>query len=314
MTTPVPAVTVRHPVMGDIRRTLDLIDRCEIAEYGEPDSDLAELTHAWEQIDLSRDGWLVFDNLDNLVGYGAVIPHGDGLQYDFFADPDWPDASLGRALLTQCDARAAALVIERDERLDVTLYVAAINERDRGIAESAGFVVVRYHYQMRIILDGPMAVPEWPAGVTVRSFIPGQDDRAAHRLIVSAFSWPDREPESLEQWLANVTGKVGFDPELWLVAETDDNKIIGTSLCYAYPEQGWIRYFAVDSAWRRRGIGTALLHQSFLNFKELGFETVGLGVRANNDSAIALYLRAGMHRARQYDEYRKVMVTASDND
>lgn len=301
-----PAVTVRHPMMVDARRVLDLIDRCEIAEYGTTDSSLTELTHNWEQIDLSRDAWLVADGDDTLVGYAAVLPHGEGLRYEFFADPEWPDASLDRALVTQCEARGQQIAAERDTRLDVTVYIAAVNERNKGVMETADFKLVRHHYQMRVKLAGELPEPVWPEGVSVRTAVVGEDDRAIYRLIVAAFSWPDREPVSFEDWQESMMRSDIFNPEYWFLAVADE-KIIGASLSFSYPEEGWVRQLAVDERWRRHGIGGALLQHTFLVFKELGHETVGLGVRAENDTAVQFYERVGMYRARQYEEYRKVI-------
>jgi mycothiol synthase len=292
--------------MTDTRQVLDLIDRCEIAEYGTTDSNLTELIHNWEQINLSRDAWLVSNPDDVLVGYAAVFPHGDGLRYDFFADPEWPDASLDRALVTQCEARGGTIAAERETSLDVTIYIAAVNERNRSVLETASFKLVRHHYQMRIKLAGELQEPVWPDGVSVRKAVPGEDDKAIHRLIVAAFSWPDREPESLDAWQESMMRSDIFNPELWFLAVADD-KIIGASLSYSYPEEGWVRQLAVDQSWQRRGIGAALLQHTFLAYKELGHDNVGLGVRAENDTAVRFYERVGMYRARQYDEYRKLI-------
>lgn len=314
MSTQTPAVSVRHPELADTRRVLDLIDRCEIAEYGETDTSLAELTNDWEKIDLGRDAWLVFDGIEGvLVGYAAVLPHGDGLRYDFFADPDWPDASLGRALLTQCVARGKEIAAQREKALDVTVYVAGVNERDKGVVETADFNRVRFHYQMRVELAGKIQKPIWPEGVSVRTAIPGEDDKAIYRLIVSAFSWPDREPVSFDGWKEAMINIDIFDPALWFLAVAGE-KIIGASLSYSYPEQGWIRQLAVNDSWQRQGIGAALLQHNFLAFKDLGHESVGLGVRAENETAVKFYERAGMYRARQYDEYRKVIGLTADLD
>ena len=293
-------------MINDARRVLDLIDRCEIAEYGETDSSMTELLHDWEQIELSKDAWLVSDRDDTLVGYAAVFPHGDGLRYDFFSDPEWPDASMDRALVTQCEARGETIAAERDEPLDVTIYIADVNERDKGVVETADFKLVRFHYQMRVNLEGDLPEPIWPEGVSVRTAEPEKDDRAIHRLIVAAFSWPDREPASFKEWRDIMMRSDIFDPELWFLA-TASEKIIGASLSYSYPEEGWVRQLAVDKAWQRRGIGAALLQHTFLAFKELGHATVGLGVRAENETAVRFYERVGMYRARQYYEYRKVV-------
>lgn len=306
MTTQQTAVTVRHPVMADARRTLDLIDRCEIAEYDETDSDLAELTHDWEQIDLSKDAWLVFNAEDVLVGYAAVLPHGDGVRYTFFDDPEWPDGSLGRALLIQCDARGLVMAAEKQQPLEVTIYLAAVNERNKGAAETAEFTLVRHHFQMWIDLAGPIAQPQWPEGVTVRTADPDQDAKAIHKLIVNAFSWGDKDPVSFEEWQGSMMRPDIFDPELWFLAEYND-KVVGASLTFSFPEGGWVRQLAVYKNWQGRGIGAALLRHSFLAFKDLGHEKVGLGVRADNEHAVEFYEQLGMKRARQYDEYRKVV-------
>lgn len=306
MSSQTPAVTVRHPTIADARQVMDLIDRCEIAEYGTTDSTLTELIHNWEQIELNRDAWLVSNPADVLVGYAAIFPHGDGLRYDFFADPEWPDASLDRALVTQCEARSRKIVAERETPLDVTSYIAAVNERNRSVLETADFNLVRYHYQMRIKLAGELQEPVWPEGVAVRTAVPGEDDKAIHRLIVAAFSWPDREPVSLDAWQESMMRSDIFDPELWFLAVADE-KIIGASLSFSYPDEGWVRQLAVDQSWQRRGIGAALLRHTFLAFKELGHDNVGLGVRAENETAVKFYEGVGMYRARQYDEYRKVI-------
>ncbi len=309
MSTKNPAVTVRHPSMADARETLDLIDRSEIAEYGETDSNLVELIHDWEQIDLNQDAWLVYNHEEMLVGYAAVLPNDAGLRFDFYDDPEWPDASLGRALLTQCDARGMAIAAERQTPLEVTLYLAAVNERNKGAAETADFKLFRYHYQMRIDLAEELSEPTWPEGVSVRTADAEADAKAIHKLIVAAFDWPDREPPSFEEWQEFMMRSDIFDPSLWFLAVAND-RIIGTSLSYSYPDEGWVRQLAVDKAWQGRGIGAALLRHSFLAFKELGHDNVGLGVRAENEHAVKFYERVGMKRARQYDEYRKLISEA----
>ena len=50
----------------------------------------------------------------------------------------------------------------------------------------------------------------------------------------------------------------------------------------------------VNEAWRRRGLGEALLRHSFLTFRARGSEGVELKVESQNLGAICLYERVGM--------------------
>ena len=61
-------------------------------------------------------------------------------------------------------------------------------------------------------------------------------------------------------------------------------------------------------AWRRRGLGLALLRQAFTWFWERGERRVGLGVDTENPTdARRLYERAGMRAVWQADVHEKVL-------
>ena len=48
-------LTIRNPSLDDAQRTLYLMIRCDVSEYGEPDADMKDLLFDWSQIDLDRD-------------------------------------------------------------------------------------------------------------------------------------------------------------------------------------------------------------------------------------------------------------------
>jgi len=297
--------TFRPPTRDDAERVLDLQIRSDIAEYGEGDSELTDLLHEWESIDLSQDAWLALDAAGNLAGYAAVLPYGAGLRYMFYADPALEGAELGGTLLARCMARGRALAPGKT----AMLYVAHVNSRDSEILLRAGFRTTRYHFQMRIRLDGPLGEPRWPEGITVRTAVVGQDEPAVFALIEAAFSRPGRAPQSYEDWEAAMLRADIFDPTLWFLAFAGD-QLAGACLCYHYPDGGWCRQLGVAEAWRRRGLGGALLRHAFLEFKRRGAADVGLGVAGDNPNACALYENAGMRRARQYDEYTQPISAA----
>jgi ribosomal protein S18 acetylase RimI-like enzyme len=58
--------------------------------------------------------------------------------------------------------------------------------------------------------------------------------------------------------------------------------------------------------WRRKGIAYALLKQSFASFHARGQKRAALGVDADSlTGALRLYEKAGMHVARQFDQFEK---------
>jgi ribosomal protein S18 acetylase RimI-like enzyme len=64
----------------------------------------------------------------------------------------------------------------------------------------------------------------------------------------------------------------------------------------------------VRRPWRRRGLGLALLHASFREFRARGLPRALLGVDSENTTgATRLYERAGMRVERTSDSYEKVL-------
>ena len=82
-------------------------------------------------------------------------------------------------------------------------------------------------------------------------------------------------------------------------------EIAGACLSFAYPTGGWVRQLGVAEAWRRRGIGMALLRHTFVEFRKRGFDNVGLSVESERPDAHLFYQQVGMRQERQFDEYVK---------
>jgi mycothiol synthase len=309
----IDSLIFRRPMTDDAPQTLQLFIRCDIAEYGEPDSDLEDIQHEWGQIDLSRDAWLAFRPDGVLVGYAAVLPWGADLRYDIHVDPSWQDGTLGRALLERCEERGLALTAERGKEPDrqVRAYVAHVNDRDRQTFEQAGWRPGKYITQMQIDLDQPLPDPRWPAGVAVRSPILGQDERPIYELIQAAFHQPGRQPQEFEDWRTALMRPELFDPALWHLAIAK-GEIVGVSLSFPYESMGWVRQLGVRESWRRQGIGAALLRHTFGEFKRRGFEKVGLTVESKRPAAFHFYQEVGMKPFRQYDEYLKRMTEGAE--
>ena len=69
---------------------------------------------------------------------------------------------------------------------------------------------------------------------------------------------------------------------------------------------GWVDSLFTRRAWRKRGVGAALLGDTFGRFWDRGERSVGLSVDAANETgAFRLYERAGMAPALGWAMYEK---------
>jgi ribosomal protein S18 acetylase RimI-like enzyme len=128
-----------------------------------------------------------------------------------------------------------------------------------------------------------------------------------HATIEEAFAdhW-GHAPRSFEDWEQAMLQRDGFDPTLTFMA-FDGNEVAGVAV-NRYRDIAWVGQLAVRRAWRKRGVGLALLLQSFNEFYRRGDRVVGLGVDAQSlTGATRLYEKAGMHVTKRYDTYEKVI-------
>jgi ribosomal protein S18 acetylase RimI-like enzyme len=177
------------------------------------------------------------------------------------------------------------------------------------LLHSAGFRPARYFLTMEIELKGPPPTPEWPKGITCTTFEPA-DVRAFYDATLEAFAEEaDFHPLPFDEWKRRQLEAPEFDPSLWFVARSGD-EIAGISRCW--PERwgcGWIDVLGVRKQWRRRGLGLALLWQSFRAFYERGQTCVGLEVDSENRSGAGrLYERAGMRAVAENIAFAKALT------
>jgi mycothiol synthase len=217
------------------------------------------------------------------------------------------DAVAAR-LLEAMEVRSVELAADQ---ASVRVFLPATYDVGRRLVDQRGYEPFRHSFRMEIDFDGELPEPVWPDGLAVRCFVPDEDDEAVYEAQDAAFvdhfehaRWPY---ENWRGWAFNES----FDPSLWFLA-VDGDEVAGVSLCRAEggggAELGWVNVLGVRPAWRRRGLGRALLLHSFVEFRARGKQGAGLGVDALNPTgAVSLYEGAGMHVARRYDQYAKTL-------
>jgi mycothiol synthase len=303
--------TVRPPRPQDLAAIVALGEAFDRALTGTGDWSEEDVTHEWRDLtDVDRDAWVVEDG-GRIVGYATVQDDGEGTFYaDGYVHPDRFGRGVGSTLVglteTRVEERVETAPVPRVVLQNTVLHADAAA---RALLEGRGYRPVRHFLRMQIDMSAPPPAPVWPAGVVAGPFRPDEDLAAVHACVHEAFAgeWSFRA-ETIEDWRKRKVDDPRFDASLWAVAR-EGGEVAGVALSTAGQfEMGFVNSLAVRPAWRRRGLGLALLHQAFTWFWERGERRVGLGVDAENPTdARRLYERAGMRAVWQADVYEKVL-------
>jgi len=300
--------------MEDAEAVFALITANDMALYGEADPTytIDDLRRGWlsSDHDMTRDNWVVLKPEGDIVGSAAVRPYQHARLYTSpMVLPAYAETGIFRYLLELAEERGRQHIAlaPLDVRVTLNSGISSVDTRGQQSLERAGFIPVRSFWDMEITMTEPPPAPQWPAGITVRSFVSGQDAHVTFEALDEAFMdhW-GHIPGDFEWWKRRLESFTDFDPSLWFLA-CEGDKIAAISLCEMKDRgTGWVDDLAVRRPWRRKGLGMALLCHSFGEFYRRGIYTVSLGVDAQNlTGATRLYERAGMHMVRQYNTYEK---------
>jgi mycothiol synthase len=256
---------------------------------------------------------------DLLVGYAHldVTDPVAGPSAEVAVDPAHRRRGVGQALVQE------ALSLSPEGRL--RLWSHGEESGAEPLATSLGFHRTRTLYQMRRSLHAALPDPEWPAGITLRSFLPGLDDDEWVALNARAFvhlpdqgSWTadDLHLRMREPW---------FDAEGFLVAVDEGDRMVGFHWTkvhgadahhhghrhehrhdegdaheHAHDEHhhghepiGEVYVVGVDPSMHGRGLGRALTLAGLAHLRTRGLPDAMLYVDAENATAIALYESLG---------------------
>jgi len=303
---------IRAPRQQELEAICEMLNACDLADCGMPDSPLDQLRSHWldRRFHLETDAWLAVTPDGRLAGYASVSQRlYVYVQAEVRVHPAFRGQGLGTYLLSLAEQRAHQFVplAPAGARVTVQTWHHTGNQQARQVIEAAGFTGVRLTRVMRIELQEEPVEPAWPQGIALRPFVPERDARAVFEAVDEAFvdHW-GHLPVTFEDWYQNhITNWETFDPSLWFLAWAGEH-LAGASLCGYYLENGLVDTLGVRRAWRRRGLALALLRHTFGEFYRRGTTLVDLSVDADNlTGATRLYERAGMYTLMGYDLYEK---------
>ena len=188
------------------------------------------------------------------------------------------------------------------------------------LARKSGFTRIRALFQLRMPLEEvPEAEPVFPAGVTVRTFVPGADEEEwlgvnqrafAHHPEQGSWTINDLRLREEEPW---------FDPDGFFLAERD-GRIVGfhwtkvhqpddgtapddgatpnegTAPNQATAPIGEVYVVGVDPGQQGGGLGRALTQTGLAHLRRLGLAEVMLYVDEDNTAAVKMYTALGFGR------------------
>jgi len=282
---------------GDAQVVADLIGDYDAFHNDSGDRPSAQdILDWWARIDGGAAGAFSADG--RLVGAASLRRRGDYNITDAFVHPDARGRGVGTLLLDWAE--------ERTREAGLPAVRASASFRDTGgkaLLESRGYAYLRSFYRMVIDLDEEPPAPVWPEGFTWA--LEPERAEAVYETLEEAFAdhW-GHEPRTFEEWM---THNGPLEGRLCYVVRTDEGEPAAAQVCDEERfSAGLVAILGVRPAWRRHGLGEALLRQAFHDLYRLGRRRVGLGVDAENTTgATRLYERVGMSVSWQDDAYEK---------
>lgn len=304
--------TTRPPTLADVEPVVALIN-AYYASTGDPPSMTAdELRRDWHTIDLAEEALLIYDDAGRLVAQADILSRTIGRSNVYIHVPPHPHQMGLWAYLIRWGERWTVDQARRADdvpAVEIHHFVRSTNQAAIELLQATGYGYVRTHYIMETTLKSPPLPAEWPTGIGVRSYRPGEDDDVLFLAGEESFQdmW-NRPPSTKERWLAP-TSASGFDPSLWfLPVDEATATVIGVCLCSVMAGNGEVDTVGIRRPWRKQGVGLAVLRHALGEFYHRGITTVGLNVDGSSPTgAPRLYKRAGFTVQQSVDRYVKEM-------
>lgn len=282
---------LRPATVDDLPLIVDLQQRYDVAWFGasehSPDEVAEFLGHAEP---LPHGTLLAFDGA-RLVGYALRF----GTDTVLTVDPDVDPAPVLADLLPWFAQRPGRTEVFGPDRA----VVAAI--------EAAGWRYDASTFDLLVAVDADLelAEPGWPDGVVARDFDAG-DVAAIHRLIYADAGWaevPGHPERGLDEW-QRIFITPHTRPELQVIAWRG-TRIVGIAMGRIWDDgTGWVSQLATAKDERGRGLGRAMLLDALRRRVAAGATSLGLSVRATNETALNLYLACGLKVDREFRTYK----------
>lgn len=225
---------------------------------------------------------------DQVVGYAQLDPGPAASTGFLVVDPGHRRQGIGVRLAQALAERATT---------PLQLWAPGDTVAAQALAARIGLVAARTLLVMTRRLDEELPEPKLPAGITIRTFKPGQDEWAWLALNAEAFASHPEQGTMTDTDLAARMAEPWFDPAGFFVALRGE-AMVGCHWTKQHGgRRGEVYVLAVSPAAGGRGLGKALLLTGLWHLQRQGDTVVDLYVEADHSDAVGLYRDYGFTTA-----------------
>lgn len=260
-------------------------------------------------------------------GVTHLLAHADGelagyAQLEFDSDADSQEPATMELVVAPTHRRQAiaTAVVERAvAQTPGRPLLAWAHGTTRGavaLADRLGFVAVRSLLQMSRPLEGIAAPADPPAGIRIRTFLPGRDEDGWLAVNSAAFAHHPEQGRWTRADLAAREAEDWFDPTGFFLAETTGTpqRVVGFHWTKIDGGVGEVYIVGIDPSVQGSGLGKVLLQTGLAHLRSRGCLVVDLYVEADNSAARALYERQGFGVQVTDTMYRRERQSAPAQD
>ncbi len=251
---------------------------------------------------------LAHDDADVLVGYAQLEQAPDAATVELVVSPQHRRRGVGSAL-------ADRILVDTAGR-PVQAWAHGTTPAAEAFAAHTGFEPVRRLLQLGRPIDDrdPLTPPApVPAGLRIRTFLPGRDEAAWLRVNSAAFASHPEQGRWTRDDLAARETEDWFDPAGFFLAETtaEPARVVGFHWTKQDGVAGEVYVLGIDPSTQGSGLGRILLRTGLAYLRTRGCSVVDLYVEADNIAARRLYEREGFEVYVTDTRYRHPAVQIS---
>lgn len=280
----------RHP--DDLKSVIDLILACRAEECIDPWPPVHEIR---TRLGASDDARLWMDERHHPVAFAMIC---EGNVFLYFALPRASDETLEAQAIAWATAQARASAEQHGERAVLCVPVRDDDPYRAALLARSGLRREEWHMiRMRRWLHLPIADPVVPPGCTLRPAAGELEAPALVNLHHTAFATASETIVERVEWMRSLS----YDSRLDLVAVAPDGALAAFCRCSVCAEENaqlgfasaWVDLIGVHPAYRRQGLGRALLLLALRNMREMELNQALLSVGSWNTPAQSLFESCG---------------------